>query len=439
MGLSRWTPGSPGGVVICTSTRSHAPAVAFRQAVVAGLAPDGGLYVPATIPRMSPDWWEGLRGRSLQQVAVAMSGALLGDELEARALSALVHDALDFPIPLVPLDDGLAVLELFHGPTFAFKDIGARTLARLLSHFHEDGSPLTVLVATSGDTGSAVAQAFYGVPRTRVVVLYPHGQVSDVQEAQFTTLGGNVTAVAVNGTFDDCQRLAKEAFGSPSLRDLRLTSANSISLGRLIPQMFYYGYAAAQGAPGSTLAVSVPSGNFGNLVAGVMARMMGAPISIFAAPTNVNDTVPRYLSTGTYDPRPSVPTVANAMDVGNPSNFERLQWLFSGDRAAVRSVIVPSVHTDDQALQAIRDLDRQYGYLADPHTAIGFLGSRSIDAGSATRTVFLGTAHPAKFGEIVQRATGKAVQLPAALAQTMTRERHIERIDPTLVELANLL
>ncbi len=437
--------------MICNSTRGKAPAVPFCDAVLAGLAPDGGLYVPASIDRRPPSWWDALRGTSFQDVAVAMARELIGDEFSTGELNALVTDALNFPIPIVPLGDQLHVVELFHGPTFAFKDVGARTLARLMSRVNISATePLTVLVATSGDTGSAVAHAFFGVPRTRVVVLYPDGQVSEVQEAQFTTLGGNVTAVAVTGTFDDCQRLAKEAFSNAALQQrVRLTSANSISVGRLLPQMFYYAYAALQSPAGSRVAVSVPSGNFGNLVAGVMAWKMGAPIAVFAAATTVNDTVPRYLETGRFEPRPSVSTLANAMDVGNPSNFERLHWLFGGDLGAMRAMVSPSVHTDDDVMQAIGELHRRYSYVADPHTAIAYLGTQALKHSStpapqhpstpAPQHVFLATAHPAKFREVVEPAIGKTVPLPEALAATLGRPRFVERIGPTLGELANLL
>ena len=429
--------------MICVSTRGQAPAVAFRQAVVSGMAPDGGLYVPATLERRPADWWDGLRHAPFQDVAVAMAQVLLGDEFDEGELAALIPDALNFPIPIVRLDDALQAVELFHGPTFAFKDVGARTLARLLSHFEAgDEQPLTILVATSGDTGSAVAQAFWGVPRTRVVVLYPEGQVSQVQEAQFTTLGGNITAVAVRGTFDDCQRLAKEAFADGALQQrVRLTSANSISLGRLVPQMFYYAYAALQAGPEARVVFSVPSGNFGNLAAGVMAWRMGAPISGFVAATNVNDTVPRYLETGHYEPRPSVATVANAMDVGAPSNFERLQWLFGGDRAAMRAMISANVHTNDDVRRAIAELHRRYGYVADPHTAIAYLGTQAPQhpSTSAPQHLFLATAHPAKFAEVVEPAIGEAVPIPGPLAEALARPRLVERIGPTHRELANLL
>ena len=443
--------------MICISTRGKAPAVPFRQAVVAGLAPDGGLYVPATLERRPDAWWQSLRGASFPEVAVAMAQSLLGDEYDEAELAALIRDALNFPVPIVRLHESLRVVELFHGPTFAFKDFGARTLARFLSHIDlSTEAPrakmegLTILVATSGDTGSAVAQAFWGVPRTRVVVLYPEGQVSAVQEAQFTTLGGNVMAVAVAGTFDDCQGLAKQAFADERLRQrVRLTSANSISLGRLVPQTFYHAYAALNAPPGARAVVSVPSGNFGNLVAGVMAWRMGAPINGFVAATNVNDTVPRYLQTGRYEPRPSVATVANAMDVGAPSNFERLAWLFGGDRGAMRDLITANTHTDADVKRAITELHELYGYVADPHTAIAYLGtqapghpSTSAPQHSSTPALqhyFLATAHPAKFRDVVEPAIGQVVPLPGPLAEALVRPRVVERISPALGQLAKLL
>ncbi|HEX6216889.1 MAG TPA: threonine synthase [Vicinamibacterales bacterium] len=420
--------------MICVSTRGRAPAVSFREAIVAGLAPDGGLYVPQTLPRLNHAWWQRQRGRSFQEVAVATAEEIAGDEFDRGMLSLLVREALNFPVPIVELDDRLSVVELFHGPTFAFKDFGARTLARLMADLNRGADPLTVLVATSGDTGGAVAHAFFGVPGTSVVVLYPEGQVSDVQEAQFTTLGGNVTAVAVRGSFDDCQRLAKEAFGHRELSSRRrLTSANSISLGRLLPQVFYYAYAATRGAEPPV--ISVPSGNFGNLAAGVMAWKLGAPIARFLAPTTINDTVPRFLASGRVEPRPSKPTLANAMDVGNPSNLERLQWLFGGDVDAMRQLISSTAHTDDDVRRAIAELNDRFDYVADPHTAIAFLGTRD----EARNTLFLSTAHPAKFREVVEPAINKTVQLPAALAETLSRAKVALHIGPDLAELAELL
>ena len=423
--------------MICVSTRGNAQPVSLREAVLAGLAPDGGLYVPQTIPRKPDSWWSALRGKSFHDIAIAVALELAGDEFDHATLTNLVRDALNFPVRIVELEKGLAVLELFHGPTFAFKDFGARTLARLMAEINEGSKPITVLVATSGDTGSAVANAFFGVAGTRVVVLYPEGKVSEVQEAQFSTLGGNVTAVAVAGTFDDCQRLAKEAFADPSLRSrVRLTSANSISLGRLIPQMFYYAYAASQSSADKQLTISVPSGNFGNLVAGVMAWKMGAPIRCFRAPTTINDTVPRYFASGRIDPKPSVQTLANAMDVGAPSNLERLQWLFGGDLAAMKALITTEPHTDDEVRKAIAMLFTKYGYVADPHTAIGYLGVPDKRTGLS---LFLGTAHPAKFREVVQPVIAKEVPLPDALAATLARKKEVQRIKPELAELSKLL
>jgi threonine synthase len=435
--------------MICVSTRGKAPAVSLKQAVLAGIAPDGGLYVPQVIPRKPESWWAALRGKSFHDIAIAVALEFAGDEFDQATLTNLVREAINFPVRIVELEKGLGVLELFHGPTFAFKDFGARTLARLLA-LSERGvaagdstrvegmaAPLTVLVATSGDTGSAVANAFFGVAGTRVVVLYPEGKVSDVQEAQFTTLGGNVTAVAVAGTFDDCQRLAKEAFADPSLQSrVRLTSANSISLGRLLPQMFYYAYASLQSSADRQLTISVPSGNFGNLVAGVMAWKMGAEIKCFRAPTTINDTVPRYFASGRVEPRPSIQTLANAMDVGNPSNLERLQWLFDGDLAAMKAVVTAMPFTDDEVRKAIATLYEKYGYVADPHTAIGYLGIPQKRTGL---TLFLSTAHPAKFREVVQPVIKKDVPLPDALAETLARKKDVQRIRPELAELSKLL
>lgn len=437
--------------MICVSTRGKAPAVSFKEAVLAGLAPDGGLYVPSTLERRPDEFWSALRGKSFHDIAIALLTELAGDEFDQATLTNLVREAINFPVRIVELEKGLGVVELFHGPTFAFKDFGARTLARLLALSERgaagggdsrvEGMALTVLVATSGDTGSAVAHAFFGVEGTRVVVLYPEGHVSAIQEAQFTTLGGNVTAVAVQGTFDDCQRLAKEAFSDPQLQSrARLTSANSISLGRLIPQMFYYAYAAVHAAPDSKLVVSVPSGNFGNLVAGVMAWKLGAPIHAFNAPTTINDTVPRYFDTGRVESRPSVPTLANAMDVGNPSNLERLQWLFNGDLDGMRQLIASHRHTDDEVKGAVAELYKNHQYVADPHTAIGYLGAQQARAAHHPfGAVFLSTAHPAKFREVVEPIIGVPVPLPEALADTLARKKIVQRIHPVLEELSKLL
>lgn len=419
------------------STRGAAAPVSLGDAVSAGLAPDGGLYVPVRIDAVPASRLQRLRGGTLADIAASVGPALFGDEIPAATLERLLREALTFDTPLVRVADDMSALELFHGPTLAFKDVGARVMARLMAFFHAADRPLTVLVATSGDTGGAVAHAFHGVDGTRVIVLYPDGQVSAVQEAQFTTLGGNVTAVAVDGAFDDCQRLVKEAFASEALRArVRLTSANSINIGRLLPQALYYIHAALQLPDGTWPVVSVPSGNFGNLTAGLIARKMGAPIARFVAATTVNDTGPRYLATGHVEPKPSRPTLANAMDVGDPSNLERIRWLFDDRIDDLRAVVTGSVHTDDEVKEAMRAVHAEHGYVCDPHTAIAWLGLR---AHGDVPGVFLSTAHPAKFRDVVEPAIGQSIPLPPALAAALERPRQIERMKPQLAELAMFL
>src|SRR3954464_13259241 len=347
------------------SSRGQSPQVSFVDALFAGTAPDGGLYVPERIDPLPVASLEPLRTASLVDMASVVGAHLFRDEISEPAFGALVRDALNFNVPLRQVTDRIWALELFHGPTLAFKDIGARVQARLLHHF-TDGTPLTILVATSGDTGSAVAQAFHGVPDTRVVVLYPQGQVSDVQEAQMASLGGNIRAVAVQGTFDDCQRLVKTAFADDDLRKhVWLTPANSINVGRLLPQVFYYFQLLKLSLPGQSAAgatagplVSVPSGNFGNLTAGLIANRIGLPVRRFVAATNLNDAVPKYLSSGQYKPQPSVRTIANAMDVGAPSNFERIQWLYAHDYDAIRRDMAGAVFDDQTVRRAITDVYR---------------------------------------------------------------------------------
>jgi threonine synthase len=415
------------------STRGQSPAVSFREALFNGLAPDGGLYVPDALPRID---FADLRDASLVEVATAIATRFVGREIARVDLERLLADVLNFSIPLALVGER-AALELFHGPTFAFKDVGARVMARLMAHCNSDDSPFTVLVATSGDTGSAVAQAFHGLAGTRVVVLFPEGGVTPVQEAQFTTLGGNVTAVAVAGTFDDCQRLAKEAFADAALRDrARLTSANSINIGRLLPQTFYYAHTALRSR--RAVIFSVPSGNFGNLTAGLWAWKMGAPIQQFVAATTINDTVPRYLTTGVYEPRPSTPTLANAMDVGHPSNIERMRWLFDDDVAAMKQVIATSVQRDDQVKQTIQRVFEDWGYVCDPHTAIAYAGL-DVVGDADFPLAFLATAHPAKFKETVEPLVRAHIPLPRELAEAVAKPRIVERIAPTLAALRPLL
>jgi threonine synthase len=421
------------------STRGNSPPISFIDALFAGTAPDGGLYMPARIDPLPAAALDSLRGADIVTIGTTVGAHLLKDEIAPPAMAALVRDALDFPVPLVQVTDRVWSLELFHGPTLAFKDVGARVQARLLHHF-TDGTPLTILVATSGDTGSAVAQAFHRVPDARVVVLYPEGQVSDVQEAQMASLGDNVTALSIRGTFDDCQRLVKQAFGDDDLRGhVWLTPANSINLGRLLPQAFYYFLIANTGQAGGPV-VSVPSGNFGNLTAGLIAKRMGLPVCRFVAATNVNDAVPEYLRTGRYEPRPSISTVANAMDVGAPSNFERMQSLYGGHVEALRRDIVGFAYDDRRVTAEIGAVYRQHGYLLDPHSAIAWLAlQEQLQQDRDAYGVFLSTAHPAKFREVVEPAIGTRLELPKALAEAIARPRHSVSMAADYAELEAFL
>jgi len=421
------------------SSRGASPAVPFIDALFAGTAPDGGLYMPERLDPLPPAKLDAIRAATgdIVEIGSIVGAHLLRDEISATDLNALVRDALDFPIPLVQVTDHVWALELFHGPTMAFKDVGARVQARLLHHF-TDGTPLTILVATSGDTGSAVAQAFHGVPDTRVVVLYPEGKVSDVQEAQMASLGDNIIAVAVHGTFDDCQRLVKQAFADDDLRThVWLTPANSINLGRLLPQVFYYFVLMGMDRP----TVSVPSGNFGNLTAGLIAKRIGLPVERFVAATNANDVVPQYLASGEYRPRASVKTVANAMDVGAPSNFERMRAMYGDNFEALRCDIVGAAFDDATVVAEIGRVYRRHGYLLDPHGAIAWLGLQQTLAGAGApgRGVFLATAHPAKFREVVEPAIGETISLPPVLAEAITRPRHSERLPVDYALLKSLL
>src|SRR6185436_4609867 len=399
-----------------------------------------GLYIPERLDPLPAGTVDSLRSAGIVDIGTAIGSHLLRGEIDPDALRPLIAAALDFPIPLVKVTDRVWALELFHGPTMAFKDVGARVQARLLHHF-TDGTPLTILVATSGDTGSAVAQAFHRVPDTRVVVLYPAGKVSDVQEAQMAAMGDNILAVAVDGTFDDCQRLVKTAFADDDLRKhVWLTPANSINLGRLLPQVFYYCLVSAVGGPEGPV-VAVPSGNFGDLTAGLIAKRLGLRVRHFVAATNVNDAVPRYLKSGLYDPKDSIRTVANAMDVGAPSNFERMQWIYGGDLEALRRDVTGYAYEDSRVVAEIGRVDRAHGYLLDPHGAIGWLALndmlRASDADAAG--VFLATAHPAKFREVVEPAIGRDVPLPPALAAAITRPRHSRKLSSDYADLRALL
>jgi threonine synthase len=431
--------------------------VSFTTALFDGLAPDGGLYVPEAIEPWTAGDLSRLPRRTLTEIGLRALRPFARGEIDPAVLEAVVVEALNFEIPLVEVEPGVYALELFHGPTLAFKDVGARVMARLMASLHQADEPLTVLVATSGDTGSAVAHAFHRVPHTRVIILYPDGRVSPTQEAQLTMFNGertNVRAYAVSGSFDDCHRLTREVFGDAALRTrMRLTSANSVNVGRLLPQSVYYFHAVAQvlaagrasSAP-TEIVFCTPSGNFGNLTAGLMAKRAGLPVERFIAATNANDVVPAYLESGRFEPRPSRPTLANAMDVGHPSNFERMTWLYGGDVDAMRRDIAGSCHTDDDVRATIREVFERRGYLLDPHSAIGYMGlkkGRKGQVGQEGREgrvgIFLATAHPAKFAEIVEPIIGRPVEKPAPLAEALARPRHIIRIDASLDAVRGLL
>jgi threonine synthase len=409
------------------STRQQAPAATLSQAVLSGLAPDGGLYMPAQIPRLPASFFERLPGMSLPEIAFTVSHAFLGDEVPAAVLRPLLEEVLDFPIPLVEVEGGIWSLELYHGPTGAFKDVGARFMSRLMAYLNRHQTQeLKIVVATSGDTGSAVAAGFWRVPGIHVYILYPRGKVSPLQQKQLTTWGDNITALEVDGTFDDCQKLAKQALADKELNQRQLlSSANSINIARLIPQSFYYFWAWAQLQPlGKPLVFSVPSGNFGNLTGGLIAAAMGLPVKRFVAATNANDVVPHYLQSGHYQARPSVATLSNAMDVGDPSNYARLCSLYGHQHQRFCEQLSGYAFTDEQTRQAIRQVFQEKGYLLDPHGAIGYLGLQKYLAEGVSEVtgVFLETAHPAKFAEVVSSALGRSIEIPPQLAVFLNKE-----------------
>ena len=410
------------------STSGKAPLTSLRGAVLRGLAPDGGLYMPAEIARHSPQELEEFRGLPLTEVCYRVVRPFTGAELPEEVLWQIVSESVNFPVKLVSLSPGLHVLELFHGPTLAFKDFGARFMARLLGYFvRGESRQLTVLVATSGDTGSAVAHGFLGVPGIRVVILYPSRRISEAQEKQFTTLGENITALEVAGSFDDCQRLVKQAFSDEELNKRAfLTSANSINIGRLLPQMFYHVAAYRQLPVASVpLIVSVPSGNFGNLTAGIFAKRIGLPVTKFIASTNANDVVPQYLLNGKFEPRAGIATISNAMDVGNPNNFPRLLDLCRNRLESVQKEIWGHGATDEETLAAMKMIHERYNYIADPHTAVGVLGWEAYkrEHPEPAQGLVLATAHPAKFADVVRRAIGSAPPLPDRLAACLERAK----------------
>ncbi|MCR6637934.1 MAG: threonine synthase [Sporocytophaga sp.] len=410
------------------STNRSAAEVSFKEAVFKGLPDDNGLFMPVSIPQLPSSFFDTIDKLSFQEIAFQVTKALIGDEIPDADLKKIIDDVLSFDAPLVKVEENISVLELFHGPSLAFKDFGARFMAKIMSYFlQKEKKEIHILVATSGDTGSAVAQGFLGMAGIKVTILYPSGKVSDIQEKQLTTLGQNITALEVDGTFDDCQRLVKEAFLDKELNSkINLSSANSINISRLIPQSFYYFYAYSKlKSLGLPVVFSTPSGNFGNLCGGLIAKRMGLPIHKFIASTNANDVVPEFLETGIFSPRPSVATISNAMDVGNPSNYARLVELYGKDLGAIKKDIFGTRYNDEETAQAIEKVYKAGGYIMDPHGAVAYLGLKEYakTTGEKFSGVFLATAHPSKFIEVVEDIINKKIELPERLQSIVNKKK----------------
>lgn len=423
------------------SLNHNAPQVSFQEAVVQGLAPDRGLYFPESITPLPHSFFENMENLTHEEIALEAIKQFVGDEIPEAELQRIIAETLCFDFPCVPVEDDIYSLELFHGPTMAFKDVGARFMSRCLGYFNRnDDKKVTVLVATSGDTGGAVASGFLGVKGVEVVILYPSGKVSEIQERQLTTLGKNIKALEVEGVFDDCQDMVKKAFLDDSLRHKNLTSANSINIARWLPQMFYIFFAYRQLKKNNKpIILSCPSGNFGNICAGIMAKRLGLPIAHFVASTNANDTVPRFLEKGHYDPKPSVATISNAMDVGNPSNFIRIQELYHHDLSEFEKDFSSYSFTDAETEATIQDIYNRTGYIAEPHGAVGYLGlKKEMAKQPGSIGVFLETAHPIKFLDVVEPLLGMTLSIPSQIHSVLDKEKVSTKIK-TYEDLKNFL
>jgi threonine synthase len=412
------------------STNRKSPHVTFREATITGQPDDKGLYFPYEIPKYSADFISNLLKRSNAEIAFEVIRPFTAGEIDDESLFSICAEAVNFNFPLVKISDAISALELFHGPTFAFKDVGARFMSRCLKYFSDDsGQKTAVIVATSGDTGGAVANGFYGIEGIEVVILYPKGKVSGVQEAQLTTLDKNVTAVEIHGNFDDCQRLAKQALGDEELKkNARLTSANSINIARWLPQQFYYYYALKQWN-GEPPVISVPSGNFGNLAAGLLAAASGLPIKKFIAACNANDTVPEFMKTGQYSPKPSVHTLSNAMDVGDPSNFVRILESFDGEVSKLAEGFNAATISDVETVETIRDVYQKYGYVLDPHGAVGYRAlSDYLNDNQMDKGIVLETAHPVKF-ESIKEIIDAEIEIPKFVRELNSLKKKVIEIE----------
>ena len=422
------------------SLNKTAPIVSFKEAVINGIAPDKGLYFPESITPLPKDFFDNIEQLSNHEIAFQAIRQFVSDDINDEKLKQILEEVLDFDFPVVDISDNIAALELFHGPTLAFKDVGARFMARCLGYFSEENSnEITVLVATSGDTGGAVANGFLGVKGVKVVILYPSGKVSDIQEKQLTTLGQNITALEVDGTFDDCQNMVKTAFLDADITNKRqLTSANSINVARWLPQLFYYLFAYKQ-VKVDDIVFSIPSGNFGNICAGMIAQQLGMPVKQFIAATNVNDVVPRFMETKNYDPKPSIATISNAMDVGDPSNFIRIRHIFKNDFNKLSEKLSSYAFTDDETKDALIELYNEYTYIADPHGAVGYLGLKKYQEDNLdSYGIFLETAHPVKFIDIVGDTIKENIDIPEKILKLMDKKKKSIKIS-TYDELKDFL
>jgi len=411
--------------------------VSLKEAIMKSLPVDRGLYMPDHIPTLSRDFITHIDQYTFEEIAFSVISSVIGDEIDLPILRSVVEETVNFPAPVVSLDNDTHVLELFHGPSLAFKDFGARFMAQMMSHYNRgEDQELTILVATSGDTGGAVAAGFYKVPGVRVIILYPSGKVSALQEKQLTTLGENITALEIDGTFDDCQAIVKSAFLDDQLNSkFRLSSANSINIARLLPQSLYY-FEAYKQLKNKTrhLVFSIPSGNFGNLTAGLLAKRMGLPVGKFIAATNANNIVPKYLNTGEYNPKPSVQTISNAMDVGNPSNFQRMEDLYGSTWNSMKKDVVGYSYSDGQTKEAIKVIHDKYGYIMDPHGAVGYLALEAYQAEvKNTNGIILETAHPAKFLPVMESILGD-IDVPERLASLHDKEKVAISLSSTFEE-----
>ena len=400
--------------------------VTFQQAVIQGLAPDKGLYFPENLNKLPNDFFNTIESLSNEEIAFVAIKQFVGDEIPETELKQIIKETLSFDFPLVKVEENIFSLELFHGPTMAFKDVGARFMSRCLAYFNRNKNQKnTVLVATSGDTGGAVASGFLGVKGVEVVILYPSGKVSDIQERQLTTLGQNITALEVDGVFDDCQDMVKQAFLDADLKHKNLTSANSINIARWLPQMFYFFFAYKElKKHNKTLIVSCPSGNFGNVCAGIIAKKLGLPIQHFVASTNSNDTIPRFLEDGIYNPKASIATISNAMDVGNPSNFVRIQEMYNNDLSQFEKDFSSYTFSDEETLFEIQNIYTNTGYIAEPHGTIGYLGlKKEMKNYPNSIGIFLETAHPIKFLDIVEPALQIKLPIPTQIESVLGKDK----------------